>query len=268
MTQDKQLKRKARQLAAETGQSYQSALHQLDPTRGATAAQAQTAAHDAPPAVFSSDRPAEAGYVLSWDRLIEHLDDAEARLDDPDPYARAAAFRARARLYHQLYAQTTDAVYGAACARASVCDDISAARIRFEHGIATITPRTEAELVGLRACPDCGRPWQRSVEGACPRCPRLLFGATPTSRQEAESLPPGTPVRYEGDRDAETAEQDVAHAAAGVYRAARAALADFIADHEMAAAVSAAVLRAAAEQCHRLTPDDLREWADRIDATA
>jgi hypothetical protein len=52
VTQDKQLKRKARQLAAETGQSYQSALYQLDPDRAATAAAAQAR----PPAVFTSSR--------------------------------------------------------------------------------------------------------------------------------------------------------------------------------------------------------------------
>ncbi|MGX6607989.1 hypothetical protein ACWKSP_38605 [Micromonosporaceae bacterium Da 78-11] len=33
MTQDKQLKQRARELAAETGQSYQAALYQVDPGR-------------------------------------------------------------------------------------------------------------------------------------------------------------------------------------------------------------------------------------------
>lgn len=181
MTQDKQLKRKARELAARTGQSYQSALYELDPDRAG-------AAQDRPPAIFSPT--VDDGLALPWDRLIEHLDTAEADLDHPDPYARAAAHDARARLHIQLYAQTTHPVYAAACARASVCDDISAARVRFAHGIPTIKPRSEAELVGLRRCAWCARPWQADPTGACEHCPRLLFGPTPTSRADAERMPP------------------------------------------------------------------------------
>lgn len=192
MTQDKQLKRRARALAAETGQSYQSALYQLDPTRGGDAG-------PRPPAVFSPDEPAD-GPRLSWAQLIERLDDAEAHLDDPDPYARAAAFASRARLHEQLYAQTTDPVYAAACARAAVCDDITAARIRYEHGIPTIMPRTEAELLGLRRCEFCGRPWQISDLGACPRCPRLRFGPTPNRRPDGPGR--GEPAAlHERDRE-------------------------------------------------------------------
>jgi hypothetical protein len=185
MTQDKQLKRRARELAAKTGQSYQSALYELDPERAAATA-------DRPPAIFTAQLP--DGPSLSWAALIEHLDAAEARLDDPDPYVRAAAFESRARLHIQLYAQTTDAVYAAACARASVCDDMSAARIRFEHGIPTIRPGTEQKLLGLRLCERCGRPWQASTEGACPHCPRLLFGPTPGSRDDARRAVPGRPA--------------------------------------------------------------------------
>lgn len=138
------------------------------------------------PDVFTADLDGDGGPVLSWTQLVDYLDQAEAHLDDDDPYARAAAHTSRARLYTQLATQTTIDVYKAACLRAALCDDITAARIRFPHGIPTLMPGTETELLGLHTCASCGRPWQVSQDGACERCPRIRFGPAPSTRADAD----------------------------------------------------------------------------------
>jgi hypothetical protein len=125
----------------------------------------------------------------TWSALVERLDEAEAHLRDPDPYRRQAAHDARAMVYDGLAAQTSDSVYHAACIRAAICDRTSAARIRWQHGIPTLYPRTEAHLLGFGQCPECGRPWQLSTAGACPHCPTLQHGPTPTSAAAAAELP-------------------------------------------------------------------------------
>ena len=176
------IKREARARMERTGESYTEARRAV----------ARPVDPDAAPAMFDTSR-VDFG-VLSWERLVELVDDAEAHLDDPDPYVRATAYTARARLYAQLASQTTNSVYSAACLRAGLCDDITAARIRFEHAIPTLMPRTEADLLGLRTCSWCGRPWQADPAGACEHCPRLRFGPAPHDRAEAKRLPPPTPV--------------------------------------------------------------------------
>lgn len=177
MTVDKQLKQRARQLAASEGISYQDALYRLDPARGALQSHA--------PGIFNNDRG--VGIPLTWEDLNRYMDrDDEWIQDSRDPYTRAAGFKHRALLWGQLAVQTKDPTYAAACTLAGLTDQVSAARIRFEHGIPTILPKTEAELLGLRTCDWCGRPWQADATGACPKCPRLLFGPTPGDREEAQ----------------------------------------------------------------------------------
>jgi hypothetical protein len=56
MTQDKRLKRRARELAARTSQSYQSALYELDPDRAGGQARL--------PTIFASSRSRRAGVAV------------------------------------------------------------------------------------------------------------------------------------------------------------------------------------------------------------
>lgn len=77
-----------------------------------------------------------------------------------------------------------------ACRQAAAQYHTLAAYVRFEHGIPTIFPRAEAAALRLDGrCRTCERPWSVSVEGACPECPRLTFGATPTSREDTTNYP-------------------------------------------------------------------------------
>jgi hypothetical protein len=121
-----------------------------------------------------------------WSGMLKRLDAAEAALRSDDPYQRAAAHMARAAVYYELYEKTLlGPVNKAAYARAALMDETTAARIRFKHGIPTITPQTEATLLGLGVCGQCGREWQIGTDGACPSCPRVAFGPTPRTLQEA-----------------------------------------------------------------------------------
>lgn len=149
------------------------------------------------PAVFKGRAEVTGG--RPWAALVEQLDAAEACLEHDDPYVRAAAYASRASVYGALHVQTRSPVYAAACARASVLDEQTAARIRFEHDIPTLYPGTSAEAVGLRRCQHCGRPWQDNAAGACEHCPRLLFGPTPRTRAEAGKFPPGEVVNRSAD---------------------------------------------------------------------
>jgi hypothetical protein len=71
---------------------------------------------------------------------------------------------------------------------------VLASQTRFEHGIPTLYPKTEATNLHLGRCSHCGRPWQSGLDGACEHCPRLLFGATPQDAAQAKHLPGGEPV--------------------------------------------------------------------------
>jgi hypothetical protein len=59
----------------------------------------------------------------------------------------------------------------------------------FKQCIPTLFPRSEAGKLHLRACAACGRPWQRSTEGACPKCPRITFGPSPSTVAQARRFP-------------------------------------------------------------------------------
>jgi len=173
MTQDKARKKQARDRAAETGESYSRSARLTAQATGA-------------PAGFT------ASDGMTWAQIVQYLDDAETHLDiTDDPYLEASAFQARAGIYYSLAASTSEPVYAAACARAALQDETSAARIRFTNGIPTLTPRTEAARLGLNTCDWCGRPWQANGEGACPHCPRLLFGPSPRSIPESAELGQG-----------------------------------------------------------------------------
>jgi hypothetical protein len=76
-------------------------------------------------------------------------------------------------------------LYAVACHYAAILDQEAAAAVRFEHHIPTLFPRSGAGKLHLRACAACGRPWQRSTIGACPGCPRLFFGPSPSSTAQA-----------------------------------------------------------------------------------
>lgn len=149
------------------------------------------------PDVFKPAGPRAGGQA--WAALIEQLDYYEPRLRDEDPYVAAAAFTGRARVYEQIQGQTDDPVYKQACFLASLHDHQAAAKIRFQHGIPTIFPGTEIALLDLRRCEFCGRPWQidpdgerhpdRPADQACPHCPRLMHGPTPSTMPAAAGMP-------------------------------------------------------------------------------
>ncbi len=85
-------------------------------------------------------------------------------------------------------------LYAVACHYAAILDQEAAAAVRFEHRIPTLFPRSEAGKLHLPACPSCGRPWQRATEGACPQCPRITFGPSPSSTAQAAQYPDPEPV--------------------------------------------------------------------------
>ncbi|MBV9026072.1 MAG: hypothetical protein JO362_20315 [Streptomycetaceae bacterium] len=114
-----------------------------------------------------------------------------------DPYRQAQAFDARAAAWLDLAGLAEGSVYHAACMLAHFQDQRTAAVIRFEHSIPTLFPRTMAAKVGLQCCQWCGRPWQADPTGACEHCPRLTWGPTPRSAQEAATGPTPQPVTRE-----------------------------------------------------------------------
>lgn len=126
--------------------------------------------------------------------IEQWITDAEQAFNDADPYRRQDGYARAARAYRTLASQLNDATLKLACNLAADKYDDVAARIRWEHGIPTIFPRTELGRLVLGTCDHCGRPWQADLEGACEHCPRLLFGPTPSSREEAAQFPPASTV--------------------------------------------------------------------------
>ncbi len=121
-----------------------------------------------------------------------------------DPHRLQALLDSRAHLWHEL-AAIADAereagrpeipsLYTVACHYAAILDQEAAAAVRYEHRIPTLFPKSEAGKLHLRACPSCGRPWQRSTVGACSDCPRLLFGPSPSGTAQAAQFPDPEPV--------------------------------------------------------------------------
>ncbi|MFI7121876.1 hypothetical protein [Amycolatopsis sp. NPDC049868] len=131
---------------------------------------------------------------LSREELERGLGMAEKDFRSTDPCRRAEAYALASRLYDELARHTDDPTWKHAARMAGQRHAIEAARIRWQHRIPTITPRTQAALLGLGLCHSCGRPWQAGLEGACPVCPRVRHGATPVSVEEAERFGPGTDV--------------------------------------------------------------------------
>ena len=132
--------------------------------------------------------------TMNPEQITENLDFAEPLFKSGDPYARQHGFDTAAHAYRALALYQEDVTLRMACLQAGAQYRLQAARVRFKHGIPTIFPRTEAELLGLGRCDACGRPWQVWASDACPECPRLLFGPTPSSREEAGTYPEPSPV--------------------------------------------------------------------------
>jgi hypothetical protein len=121
-----------------------------------------------------------------------------------DPHRLQALLDSRAHLWHEL-ATIADAereagrpeipsLYAVACHYAAILDQEAAAAVRYEHRIPTLFPKSEASKLHLRACAACARPWQRSTEGTCPKCPRITFGTSPSSAAQARQFPEPEPV--------------------------------------------------------------------------
>jgi hypothetical protein len=126
--------------------------------------------------------------------LQRWLDQAEQLVTSDDPHARQRGYANAASLYGELARHTDDPTWAKAAMMAGQMCGVLASQVRFEHGIPTPDPKTEAHNLHLGSCAHCGRPWQGSLDGACEYCPRLLFGATPETRDQAERLPVGRPT--------------------------------------------------------------------------
>jgi hypothetical protein len=131
------------------------------------------------------------------DAVIERETERQREEGISDPYRRAQAFQARSMAWLELARHAEGTEYHAACMLASFHDQETAARIRFQHSIPSLFPRTMVAHVGLQCCEWCGRPWQADPEGACEHCPRLMWGPTPRSADEARTGPAPQPVTRE-----------------------------------------------------------------------
>jgi hypothetical protein len=179
MTKDKARKSATRTRAGgthdrRTEMSYTEA-HRTDP---------QNATQDGSPEGIAPTAPG----VLPIDELDDHLATAESMYRSDDPYKRAAGYTHAARLYTELAQHAADPTWTMAAIMAGQMYDVLAARTRFENGIPTLRPKTEAANLYLGNCHQCGRPWQGNSNGACEHCPRLLFGVS------SRKAPPGQPV--------------------------------------------------------------------------
>lgn len=127
-------------------------------------------------------------------RIELQLDAAERLFKHPDPYRRQAAYSSAVLSYSELAPLHDDPTVRMALSLASAFYQRQSALVRWQHRIPTITPGTDVALIGLAQCDECGRPWQVDTAGACPQCPRPLFGPSPTSFEEAAQLPAGVPA--------------------------------------------------------------------------
>lgn len=132
--------------------------------------------------------------LLPMDELQRHLDEAESLFTSDDPYARQRGYTNASRLYGELARHTDDPMWAMAAMMAGQMYGVLASQTRFEHGIPTVFPKTEAQNLHLGRCQHCGRPWQGYLDGACERCPRLMFGATPDDREHARRFHDARPV--------------------------------------------------------------------------
>jgi hypothetical protein len=138
--------------------------------------------------------------TMSRELIEETLTRAEPRFRSEDPYEQATAYTLAARAYTNLALHLVDTTLAMACRQAGAQYETLAARVRWANRIPTPFPRTELARLGLDdlRCPHCGHVAQVYVDEApkqrCPDCPVLLFGVTPTSQEEAATLPPGEPV--------------------------------------------------------------------------
>lgn len=130
--------------------------------------------------------------ALARDRSVieTNLDEAEQAYSSHDPYRKAAGYDLAGRLYTELASHVADSTLAAACMQAGQHYQVLAAQTRFTHRVPTLFPRREATLLGLLGrCAACGRGWSLDPDGACPHCPRLLYGPTPDSTEHAAGLP-------------------------------------------------------------------------------
>lgn len=188
--------RRARE-AAEAGGKYTAALR----------------AEEGPGQAPETHPSAVAEAVAAFWRNHHELEEAqESGVDPLDPYFVAGILDRRALIWGEL-SQAADseaipAPYSTACAYAAILDQEHAARVRFAHGIPTILPKTEASKLHLdeMRCRSCGQPWQ--TNRPCAQCPRILWGATPTSIADAEHFADGEPWPRPVDADEDQAPRE------------------------------------------------------------
>lgn len=152
-----------------------------------------------------------------WHDVNTRIGEASGNGNPPDPYLLASLLDGRAGLWMEL-ARLRDAdpnrpntadVYAVACHYAAILDQTDAARVRYAYSIPTLHPGALASRLDLdghavRRCRHCGRPWQLDTDGACEKCPRLLWGISPQSAADIGKYPPGEPWEprdYHHDED-------------------------------------------------------------------
>ncbi|WP_280212183.1 hypothetical protein [Nocardia cyriacigeorgica] len=134
--------------------------------------------------------------IAKLDRSVieDMISGGEVRFRSADPYQSQAGYDQAGRGYELLAEQTEDMTLAMACRLAGQFYRREAARIRWEHRIPSLLPRSEVTLIGLGTCRWCGRPWQVSTDGACERCPEPLFGVAAPDAERAATWPAGDPV--------------------------------------------------------------------------
>jgi len=134
--------------------------------------------------------------------IHERLTQARRDTMSTDPCVRARAYELRATAYNDLaeHAESTtgDKITADGLRHAAHGDRTSAALIRYKHAIPTPLPRADLHRLPVHSCASCGRPWQRSPHGKCPQCPRLMYGPTPNTIEQARDYPSGIEIDLGG----------------------------------------------------------------------
>lgn len=194
VTKNRNRKDAIRALADAQGISVQAATKLYDEQRAAPDAGRQAA---------------EPGWRYAWKvrTTIDLWNETHAAFGatsrDADPIRWQALLDSRALIWQDVAAGLRKAADGLAladevrellriastgCMYAQILDQEDAARTRYRHRIPTLFPAQDKARLHLQTCDACGRPWQVDPEGACPRCPAIVWGPSPKNAEEAEQL--------------------------------------------------------------------------------
>jgi hypothetical protein len=191
--------RRARE-AAQSGGKYTEALRE-----------AEAAQSPEKPATGRLDRFGQAREMFANNlAALRELDDNAVY--PRDPWRMSAILDARAGVWMELAEAAPDSTpseWRQAAHYAAILDQEQAARIRYAAGIPTLFPGAQASQLHLdeMLCRSCGQPWQSP--NPCEQCPRILWGTTPKTREQAQSFPAGEPWLPDADEHRDAAEDQV-----------------------------------------------------------